>query len=174
MRPVQRIVANYRVLCRYCDDYFASIKKLYPDDMSCGRGCDACCVLDSVCALEAHVLLKCLGKKRAARCGAGRGCALLRRSECVVYPVRPVICRTHGLPVSLDGGKTARRTCAKTFAGLDLATLPRQHLFDAALVTANLMRLNVAFCMAAGDKELASKRFTMEQVLRGKVPENIL
>jgi hypothetical protein len=32
----------------------------------------------------------------------------------------------------------------------------------------------MAFCMTIGDKKLASKRFAMEQVLRGTVPKSIL
>jgi hypothetical protein len=76
--------------------------------------------------------------------------------------------------MSLDGGKTIRRSCGLNFLARDPLTLPRPHLFDAAAVTDNLMRLNMAFCMTIGDKKLASKRFAMEQVLRGTVPKSIL
>jgi hypothetical protein len=65
-------------------------------------------------------------------------------------------------------------TCALNFKKHDVRALPKQHVFDSAAITDNLMRLNLAFCMAVGHTALASKRFTMEQVLNGELPKSIL
>jgi hypothetical protein len=74
----------------------------------------------------------------------------------------------------MDKGKTVHPGCALNFVKRDVRALPKQHVFDSAAITDNLMRLNLAFCMAVGHTELASKRFTMEQVLRAKLPKRIL
>lgn len=92
----------------------------------------------------------------------------------MIYAARPVICRTHGLAISIDKGRTVRPTCALNFMKLDVRELPKPHVFDSAAITDNLMRLNLAFCMAIGHAALASKRFTMEQILNGALPESIL
>jgi hypothetical protein len=85
-----------------------------------------------------------------------------------------VICRTHGAALRADRGKTVYSSCGRNFTTIAPASLPRSHVFDTAAVTGNLMRLNMAFCMAAGDARLASMRFTMEQVQSGALPERIL
>jgi hypothetical protein len=78
------------------------------------------------------------------------------------------------VPLLLDKGNTVASSCRLNFEGRDLAVLPGAHVLDTAAVTENLMRLNMAFCMAAGRRELASQRFTMAAVLARDVPESIL
>jgi hypothetical protein len=75
--------------------------------------------------------------------------------------------------MSLDGGKTVRRSCGLNFASRDPSTLPRQHLLDATAVTGNLMRLNMAFCMTIGDKSLASRRYSMTTILAGEIEDRV-
>ena len=180
MSAIERILDNYNRLCAYCDHFFSSMHSLYAEDMRCRRGCSACCKLHSVCALEAFVIArnkaaqkskKPLRKKRELR----QKCAMLKNKGCIVYAARPVICRTHGLAISIDKRKTVRPTCALNFSTKrNVRELPKPHVFDSAAITDNLMRLNLAFCMAAGHTALASKRFTLEQVLSGKLPKSIL
>jgi len=102
-------------------------------------------------------------------------CALLKKNGCVVYAARPIICRTHGLAISTDKRKTVCPTCSLNFSTKrDVRLLPKHQVFDSAAVTDNLMRLNLAFCMEIGHAALASKRFTMEQVMSGRLPKCIL
>lgn len=65
-------------------------------------------------------------------------------------------------------------TCALNFIKHDVRELPKPNVFDSAAVTDNLMRLNLAFCMAIGRLPLASKRFTLEHVLSRELPKSIL
>jgi hypothetical protein len=99
---------------------------------------------------------------------------MLRKKVCVIYAVRPVICRTHGLAISTNKRKTVCPTCALNFIKRDVRLLPKPHVFDSAAISDNLMRLNLAFCMTIGHPALAAKRFTMEQVQRKGLPKSIL
>jgi hypothetical protein len=101
-------------------------------------------------------------------------CALLRSGECSAYPARPVICRTHGVALHADNGTTVLPSCERNFTDVELAALPAEHVFDTATVTNNLLRLNMAFCMVAGIPRFSSKRFTMEQIVTGNIPESVV
>jgi Fe-S-cluster containining protein len=181
MSTKQSILDNYDKLCSYCDSFFSSIRKLHSDDMQCKKGCGACCKLRSVCALEAFVITRHVATQKSRTLPQKKGdlrrhtCAMLKNKGCMIYAARPVICRTHGLAISIDKRKDVDPTCALNFSTKrDVRTLPKPHVFDSAIVTDNLMRLNMAFCLAVGHGSLASKRFTMEQVLSGKLPKSIL
>ncbi len=179
MNGMHAVLDNYAALCRYCDSFFESVSGLYRNEIRCTKGCSACCELHSVCAIEAHALSAFLAvrrrrtKIRTLR-RTGDRCALLFKGECLAYPARPVICRTHGAALRADRGATAYLSCGRNFTNVAPASLPAGHVFDTAAVTGNLMRLNMAFCVTAGDARLASKRFTMEQVHSGALPERIL
>jgi hypothetical protein len=174
---LQAILGNYGKLCGYCDSFFLSVQNRFAGELKCKKGCSACCELHSVCGLEAHTVAACLAKKSAPRPQPRKNrsrCALCMNEECIAYPARPVICRTHGVPMLLDKGKTVASSCTLNFAGRDLAAFPRSHVLDTTAVTGNLIRLNMAFCMAIGRRELASERFTMAAVLAGDIPKSIL
>jgi uncharacterized protein len=177
MSTIEGILDNYDRLRAYCDCFFSAISSLYAADMQCKKGCGACCELHSVCALEAHVIVRNIvaaGRLRQSLPRRKDVCVMLRGNQCAIYASRPVICRTHGLVISIDKGKTACSSCELNFTARDVRSLPRGRVFDSAAVTDNLMRLNLAFCIAAGSRTLASKRFTMDRVLNGALPKSIL
>jgi uncharacterized protein len=177
MTAVSRVLDNYARLRAYCDSFFFAVADIYHGDMVCRKGCFACCELNSVCALEAHAMAVYVAGRPRVRTGIRKKnavCAFCMDGACCAYPARPVICRTHGAVISVDKGNTVARSCDLNFRRTDPAALPETHVLNAASVTGNLMRLNMAFCMAAGDTKRASERFAMEQVLAGNIPESIL
>jgi uncharacterized protein len=178
MNTIRAIIDNYEKLCRYCDAFFSSMKKTYGDHMRCGPGCSACCELHSVCSLEAHVIVTKGGIKREGHAAPPRNirrhCAMLVDDRCTIYAVRPIICRTHGLAISYDNGRTVYSSCNLNFTDQHISSLSGTHVFDAAAITGNLMRLNMAFCTVSGDRRRASERVTMGQILYGTVQKCIL
>jgi uncharacterized protein len=179
MSTIEGILDNYDRLCAYCDCFFSRTCSLYAGDMRCKKGCSACCELHSVCALEAHVIVRnrvvpATVQQPVPQKNRRGWCAMLGKNACTIYASRPVICRTHGLAISMDRGRTVCSSCELNFTKRAVRALPGTHVLDSDAITDNLMRLNLAFCMTIGDAALASKRFTMEQVRRGKVPKSIL
>ncbi|MBM4394334.1 MAG: YkgJ family cysteine cluster protein [Deltaproteobacteria bacterium] len=95
------------------DAFFRDAAAARPGAIACGPRCDGCCRVDlSVFPVEAERIAAAFAalppRTRAAaarRAESGRHCAMLhpRRRQCVVYPARPLICRTHGLAILADG-----------------------------------------------------------------------
>jgi hypothetical protein len=147
------------------DAFFDRTSARFPgaSGVTCHAGCADCCRRFSVTALEAEAIAEGLAAlspstrasiaARAAR--ASDVCpALDEGGRCLVYAVRPVICRTHGLPIRFApggprslpvvGGAPTVDACPKNFRGHDLAALPRDAVLDQATVSTVLGALDAA------------------------------
>jgi uncharacterized protein len=155
----KQILKHYQALGDYCDRFFANVKKAYGAEMKCGRGCCACCTLETVAPIEAEAIKEyCLSGNIKAE-GAKEGCVFLKDGECAIYPVRPIICRTHGLPMIF--GTREIDVCPLNFTTMPHAEIRTALVLDAAKIADNLMRLNLAWCMAAGSAEKAGDRVVL-------------
>jgi hypothetical protein len=98
------------------DDHFEGARARNPDQFACRSGCSSCCQAGfGVFELEAADIRKHLAVLREAnpelrqriRAQATdptrERCALLVDDRCSVYEVRPIICRSMGLPVLAAG-----------------------------------------------------------------------
>jgi hypothetical protein len=126
MKSLEQYQQLLQRLDRFCD----SVAARYPEQVACRRGCDACCSHIGVMAVEALSLaLACdrLGVKEAAHIRErARGatphgpCPLLEGCVCLLYGARPVICRSHGLPLLLEEHGLQRVDhCPLNFQGVE-------------------------------------------------------
>jgi len=103
---------RYRDLCAKVDAFFARVKARHAADIHCAPGCDSCCRTRlSVTAVEADEIREAIAglpaevRGRAAargRLDASDRCAALEDDgRCAVYAARPLVCRSHGLPVRM-------------------------------------------------------------------------
>lgn len=104
-------------LRRRVDVHFAEAVARSPAAFTCGEGCAACChARFSVFAVEAAPIAAALARlaaedpalrarirRQADDPAHADRCALLVDDRCSVYGERPLICRSHGLPVLADG-----------------------------------------------------------------------
>lgn len=155
-------LAPYRALLNQVDQLCARITAAFPDQIACRAGCAACCTLQGVMPVEAVSLALAWRRLPAADAAALRtrlaavadeaSCPLLSDDRCPLYPDRPIICRTHGLPLLVEDAHGRRvDRCPLNFTGLD--TLPGSAIIDLerlnqALVVAN--RHFLATCFPAG------------------------
>jgi uncharacterized protein len=100
------------VLRARVDAHFEAAKERSPEQFCCGPGCHGCCLPGlGVFGIEAERIrgaLRALGERdREARRTVRRQasdesrdrCALLVDGRCSIYGERPMLCRSHGLPV---------------------------------------------------------------------------
>lgn len=70
--------------------------------------------------------------------------ALLVDHTCMVYPARPVICRTHGLPIYMEKeGRAQVDFCPENFK--TVSELPREALLDIDHLNTLLIAVNQHF-----------------------------
>ena len=83
-------------------------------------------------------------RERARRSSPDGPCPLLEESRCLLYTARPIICRTHGLPLIMtqDGERTVD-FCPLNFQGLD--TLPGNAVIDLDRLNTTLAAVNALF-----------------------------
>ncbi len=135
------------------DSFTDRVLSAYADDVVCARGCTDCCLTDiSVFPVEADAVLAAFRqlpeatrarlRERAAR---GDNCVFLLDGGCAVYQERPIICRSQGLPLLLEGGK--HTVCQHNFRNRVVEKLPSETVLN--LTTLNTLlsithRLDIA------------------------------
>ena len=116
-------------LRRKVDAHFDAAVARSPHAFRCAEGCDACChVRIGVFAVEAAPIRDALARlahedpalRTRVRLQAddpahAHRCALLVDGKCAVYAQRPLICRSHGLPVLVPDPANPR-PCSSTIA----------------------------------------------------------
>ncbi len=170
---IKELLAAYRQLGDYCAAYSERLRAEFASEITCRKGCSACCELTSVNALEAFLMAGYLqGKQQLGRANTANTCPLLENDCCLIYPARPLICQTPGLPIygaNLTDGEID--CCPLNFAANPTA-ITRQNALDAEMITENLMRLNLAFCMLIGEQALAGERIDLNDIIANNLPES--
>ncbi len=146
-----QLLDNYRALVRRADDHARAVFTRYGSHMACQKGCDDCCRFLSLFPVEAAALsaafLELPPESRAlieTACAQDTECPLLHNHECLLYAARPLICRTHGLPVCFKEQDSLKVDfCPENFK--DLTKLPGDALLDLDQLNTTLAAVNALF-----------------------------
>lgn len=154
--------SRYAELLSRIDTFGSMLRKRHGSDISCAPGCDACCgqVLELL-AVEYYYLQTAAQQLRPAeQPSAGAACPLLYRGRCLAYQYRPVICRTHGLPLLIEeGGRQWVDCCPGNFKSVALKDIPGESLLHLERLNLLLVSINHVFCAARGID--AAKRISL-------------
>jgi hypothetical protein len=105
---------EYAAIKEKVDAFFAAVVARRGDDLACRSGCAACCHVElTVSAVEAAAIAAYLRsqpkrQRQEPKHKHSEGeaapseprCAMLRDDDtCAIYPVRPLVCRSQGLPM---------------------------------------------------------------------------
>lgn len=121
-------LVNYFAFVAKIDELCANIASDFSDQITCHAGCDECCRHISIVRVEAMALAYALSLlkpdeieaiRRQAETAAPDGpCPLLVNKRCALYDHRPIICRTHGLPILLhEESGDSMSCCRENFNG---------------------------------------------------------
>ena len=126
-------MSRYPELAAKVDAFFQRVEQRHGSDLQCHTGCSDCCHTRlTVTTVEANAIVDEIttwpADRRAvlaANAGASRAnCAALDpNGRCLIYSVRPIVCRSHGAPIRLrEGSLPVVRACFRNFpAGPDKA-----------------------------------------------------
>ncbi len=127
------------------DAFFERVEARYTSDLACKAGCHDCCAPDlTVTPAEAEAIeafLEALEPDarasvadRATTSDGSRCAALDGAGRCSIYPVRPLVCRSHGVVLRVPPkDKTSLPildTCPKNFRERDLSTVDADCVLD--------------------------------------------
>jgi Fe-S-cluster containining protein len=143
-----KVFQNYAQLLTKVDEFFRSIHARHSEKFSCARGCYGCCRQGlSVAKVEADFIKRWLQDHPDQRAkikdiskmkNDPEFCRFLdAEGACSIYEARPIICRTHGAPVSwveenASGGvnSESRDVCPLNFQGENLEELNGQDVLS--------------------------------------------
>jgi Fe-S-cluster containining protein len=153
------MMKNYLLFVAKVDDFCRRITSDYAEHMACRPGCDDCCRHLTLFPVEAAVLAYALRelpqlhadliRRQASAATADGPCPLLVDRKCALYHARPLICRTHGLPVAIAVDNICRIDyCPKNFQDLD--TIPGSSVLQLDRLNEALVTLNAIFVAGCG------------------------
>jgi Fe-S-cluster containining protein len=173
------MLRNYRQLVARVDELCARIEAAFRERIVCRLGCDGCCRHLSLFPVEAAALAAALAEAPAAPAAEIRErarsvdedgpCPLLKDGGCLLYAARPLICRTHGLP--LLGRRDGERFidyCPENFKGVE--SLPASAMIDLETLNVTLTAVNRLFVKeSGGDEDRAEERLSIARALLKEV-----
>jgi Fe-S-cluster containining protein len=123
-------LANYYTLVAKVDELCSRIQSEFAEQLSCHAGCSSCCRHITLAWVEAMALATALHRLppneveaiqlRAQYAKPNGPCPLLVDDHCVMYDFRPIICRTHGLPILTEElSDSSIDCCPRNFQGSD-------------------------------------------------------
>ena len=145
------IFAPYYHLRTEIDLLSNSLEKMHQQHLKCKKGCDLCCMAISVFPVEFYAIKAEIDEKSINELAVPQNdedCRYLVDHNCSIYPSRPVICRTHGLPLlymSLDGDDYELSCCELNFKDFDLGDFDEQNSYPMDRINSQLYQINKNF-----------------------------
>lgn len=159
------------------DAFFARVVARHGDEMACRAGCDACCrtrlsvtlveaeaIGDAVRALPADARVRLAA--RAAADPPDRCVALEDDGRCAVYAARPLVCRSHGLPIRMTNprGLPVVHSCSLNFASRGPAAAAADCVLDQTTLSLTLGAVAAVHARETGGSP--SARLALAEVIR--------
>lgn len=150
-QPYGPIIADYLQLIQDIEQELQRVASLFPKDLlQCSPGCSSCCTEFSVSPLEAAIIVENLHIAVAGKTSPP-SCAFLKDKRCTIYRIRPILCRTQGMPIGyIDTASSCIEVSACPLNFADDYPLTENELFLMDGFNSRLADLNHRYCKAAG------------------------
>ncbi len=160
------LLAEYDAVVAKVEGAIARAQSSASDQLSCRPGCDSCCTAGlSVLPVEAAAVRRALPVARDFRARGEGWCAFLDLDgRCGVYAARPLLCRTHGLPLKMSGASADRGSLRVVDDDVSVCSLnftqrtpTAAETLDAEAVLKLLVVVDRRFRLASGAADDASR-----------------
>ena len=166
---------NYRDFVARVDELCAGITNILGAQITCFEGCADCCKAISIFPVEAAAIaeeLKSLTetettaiRHRAAEHGEDGRCSLLFDNRCSLYKSRPIICRTHGLPILFTENDNRRLDYCPLNLTKEEKSLPGSAVIDLDRLNTVLVAINSLYIKQSGASPDFPERLTIAEAL---------
>jgi Fe-S-cluster containining protein len=141
-------MSRYPELAAKVDGFFTRVQDRHGADMACGTGCSHCCHTRlTVTGVEGAAITAHVGTWSAAQrtelaanvavAAPDRCTALDAAGRCLIYAVRPIVCRSHGAPVRLrEGSLPVVTACRDNFVARGPAAADPDCIIDQETLSA--------------------------------------
>jgi len=159
IRKYEKFRRDYLKLRNEIDDLALSLEKLHFKHLKCRAGCDLCCMDYSIFPVEFSYILNELKKEKLtllpANHGKNNACIFLEDHTCSIYEHRPVICRTHGLPLLYmnENNEWELSICELNFTDYDLNEFTTKNTYPQDRYNSKLFLLNKNFIDETNNKQ---------------------
>jgi Fe-S-cluster containining protein len=176
---MEELLNNYRQLVARIDALCRGITEALKDQITCSEGCSACCTAITLFPVEAAALAAALDalpeeeaehiRGHVAEHAEGERCPLLHNHLCLLYGARPIICRTHGLPIIYGTGHERRIDyCPRNLT--DSESLPGSVIIDVDNLNTLLVGVNALFLSQSDALDMPERITIAEALLRRTAP----
>ncbi len=158
-------IEEYRKLRLNIDKEIKRLEELHGADITCHPGCTACCVNLTVFPVEFFAILEDLKETSSLnsnlRFDETVPCVFLNEQGlCRIYSFRPIICRTHGLPILfLDESREAPAWevsfCELNFRDKPAIEFTAETLLDIETINAELNHINDHFIASYPERKFS-------------------
>ena len=155
LQDMDTVYKDYQDFIHNVDVKVEQLTKLHADNMKCGRGCDLCCLDFSVFPVEFYYIKEQMKQTAPELLAQGtlpasesKWCVLLKDRACSIYPLRPYICRTHGLPLvymSETSDEMELSFCEENFTEVDDDYFEIDNVWEQDSLNSELFMINQRF-----------------------------
>jgi Fe-S-cluster containining protein len=159
IKETNKYFQDYLILRSEIDALSNKLAERHKEHMKCKKGCDMCCMDYSIFPIEFYFILNDLkGNKIEFSVGEKSKesvCVFLENQVCSVYDQRPIICRTHGLPLLYmsEDNQWELSACELNFTEFDFEDFTLDNTFEQDKYNSKLFILNKEFVADFQDKK---------------------
>lgn len=174
---MENLLDNYNQMVARVDALCRGIQEILSGRITCSAGCSGCCTSITLFPVEAAAMNAALEALPATRRAAilhhvaehagGERCPLLEDHRCLLYAARPIICRTHGLPIIYNEGSERKSDCCPLNLSDGEQLVPGSAIIDLDRLNMLLVAVNALFLSHADAPELP-ERLTIAEALKVK------
>ena len=135
---------KYLELRASIDKFSDQLHKLHKKHMKCQKGCDHCCMDYEIFPIEFDHIKKSIEDQAIETTVSQDGsCIFLKDHVCQIYDHRPIICRTHGLPLLfMNDNQWELSACELNFTEFDDEDFTPENTFPQDKFNSQLFVLN--------------------------------
>jgi uncharacterized protein len=174
---MDNLLHNYYQMLARVDALCRGIRDALSEQITCSEGCSSCCTAITLFPVEAAALYAALEalpdgqraaiRRHVAEQAGGERCPLLEHHRCLLYDARPIICRTHGLPILYSEGNQRKVDCCPLNLNESEQPLSGAAIIDLDRLNTLLVAVNALF-LSHTDADATPERLTIVEALKEK------